>query len=397
MGTIEMPDTLSQSEYAQRNAFAFEKLRFDPVLELDYQKHSAFQQRRAALLFSVLAGVLWSIFAAIDIFRVDHLPAWDSLVWLWLGSRWLSLVWLFVVIGLLAFTRLPYQRMVFFGFLSLGIVASLAATIARSKGAFAADSAGIIFVLSAFLPIGFTFRQSLAAALMIAGFSILLVLFGPEHRPWEDAAQLSLMLLTAIPIGAVGGYVREQADREHFLARRRLQELASQDGLTTIANRRAFDDHLTVAIGEARRSNVAVVLALADIDYFKAFNDEYGHPAGDDVLKIVALQLSSGVRRPMDIAARIGGEEFGILLYNTSLEPGLGILQQIAANIKALEIHHCLSPQQVVTVSIGAVEWRGEDPLDLIARADKALYQAKKSGRAQVIAVREDDMVEASA
>lgn len=392
-----MPDTFPPSEYAQRGAFTFEKLRFDPVLELDYQKHLAFQQRRAALLFSGLAGVLWSIFAIIDFFRVAHFPAWDWLVWLWLVSRWLSLAWLFMTIGLLAFTRWPYQRMVFVGFLSLGIAASLAATVARSKGAFAADSSGIIFVLSAFLPIGFTFRQSLAAAFIIAAFSILLILFGPEHRPWADAAQLSLMLLTALPIGAAGGYVREQADREHFLARRRLQELASKDGLTGIANRRAFDDHLSVAIGEARRSKVAVVLALVDLDYFKAFNDEYGHPAGDEVLKIVALQLSSGVRRPMDIAARIGGEEFGILLYGASLEPALGILEQIAVNIKALEIDHCLSPQQVVTVSIGAVEWRGEDATDLISRADKALYKAKKSGRAQVVAVRQDEVMEASA
>ncbi|MEV6576495.1 GGDEF domain-containing protein [Streptomyces sp. NPDC051577] len=337
------------------------------------------------------------MFAVIDIFRVSHLAAWDWLVWLWLGSRWLSLACLCATILVLAFTRWPYRRMVFFGFLGLGIAASLAATVARSKGAFAADSSGIIFVLSAFLPIGFTFRQSLVAALIIAVFSILLILFGPEHRPWADAAQLSLMLLTAIPIGAAGGYVREQADREQFLARNRLQELASKDGLTGIANRRAFDDHLTVALREARRSDVAVVLALVDLDYFKTFNDEYGHPAGDEVLRKVAMQLSNGIRRPMDIAARIGGEEFGILLYGASLEPAFAILEQIATNIRALEIDHCHAPQQVVTVSIGAVEWRGEDALDLISRADKALYLAKKSGRAQVVAVRHDDAGEPSA
>ncbi len=386
-----MPDTFSPSESAQRGAFTFEKLRFDPELELDYQKHLAFQQRRAALLFSALAGFLWSIFAVIDIFRVGDLPVWDWLVWLWLGSRWLSLAALFATICLLAFTRRPYQRMVLFGFLSLGIAASLAATVARSKGAFAADSSGIIFVLSAFLPIGFTFRQSLAAAFIIAAFSILLALFGPEHRPWADAAQLSLMLLTAIPIGAVGGYVREQADREHFLARRRLQELASKDGLTGIANRRAFDDHLTVAIGAARRSGASVTLALIDLDHFKAFNDEYGHPAGDEVLRTVASQLSSGVRRPMDINARIGGEEFGILLYGAKLEAALVILEQVEANIRALDISHRLSPQRVVTVSIGAVEWQGEDALTLISRADKALYLAKKSGRARVVCVAQDD------
>ena len=85
-----MPDTFSPSESAQRGAFTFEKLRFDPELELDYQKHLAFQQRRAALLFSALAGFLWSIFAVIDVFRVGDLPVWDWLVCSRQSVFWLS-------------------------------------------------------------------------------------------------------------------------------------------------------------------------------------------------------------------------------------------------------------------------------------------------------------------
>lgn len=166
-----------------------------------------------------------------------------------------------------------------------------------------------------------------------------------------------------------------------------LQKLASLDYLTQIPNRRTFDENLMVECGRARREGYPLLLAMIDIDFFKPYNDHYGHIAGDECLRAIARRLRSMMRRPADFCARYGGEEFAVILPDTDADGGTHVLEEIRQAIFALEIRHGFSAiAPFVTVSIGAAvdTMALEANLvagKLLARADVALYQAKQQGR----------------
>ena len=169
-----------------------------------------------------------------------------------------------------------------------------------------------------------------------------------------------------------------------------LRELSRTDGLTGIPNRRAFEDALSVEWRRAMRERGASLsLALIDIDHFKRFNDEYGHPAGDDCLRLVADALAKTLQRPGDFAARFGGEEFVLLLPNTDTNGAKTIAERVREAVAGLEIPHAgNSPRQVVTISLGIATVRSSglgkekpDAAILVMAADSALYEAKRGGR----------------
>lgn len=168
-----------------------------------------------------------------------------------------------------------------------------------------------------------------------------------------------------------------------------LQKLSSLDGLTGIANRRCFDQTLEKEWKIAVREGLPISLILFDIDFFKAYNDTYGHQAGDDCLKQVANIADTLVRRPADQLARYGGEEFAVILPNTSREGAAIIAEKIRMAVSGRKIlHRASSIAECVTISVGAMTMQ-PTPLqaaaELVERADKALYQAKQSGRNRVI------------
>ena len=165
-----------------------------------------------------------------------------------------------------------------------------------------------------------------------------------------------------------------------------LNRLATIDGLTQIANRRSFDQALDLEWQRARRQRQQISLILCDIDYFKPYNDNYGHLAGDDCLRQVAQVLSTAVRRPGDMAARYGGEEFVLLLPDTTLEGAIQVVEQVQAEIAQRALPHAYSAvSTVLTLSFGLVchcpSIKEHSPRELIHRADLALYQAKAQGR----------------
>ncbi len=171
-------------------------------------------------------------------------------------------------------------------------------------------------------------------------------------------------------------------------ANRKLASLSLTDGLTGIANRRFFDDHLNQEWKRAQREGRPLSLVMVDIDHFKAYNDYYGHLAGDDCLQRVARTLETVVARPGDLVARYGGEEFALVLPDT--DNGARILgERCRAAVADLQIPHQASPLlPVVTVSVGvatAIPRPGSTPEELIVRADQALYRAKLLGRNQVV------------
>jgi diguanylate cyclase (GGDEF)-like protein len=177
---------------------------------------------------------------------------------------------------------------------------------------------------------------------------------------------------------------KEQAEKlaEQLLA------LSSQDGLTGIANRRRFDEFLRMEWGRAARRGASLALIIGDIDHYKAYNDYYGHQAGDDCLIRIARLLQDYTRRGGELAARYGGEEFAILLADTGLREAVDFAEQLRAAVVSLHIRHEHSPTAgVVTMSFGVsslMPSRDTSPSALIKYSDEALYAAKKNGRNRV-------------
>ncbi len=177
---------------------------------------------------------------------------------------------------------------------------------------------------------------------------------------------------------------RQQRERELVELTEKLRELSHIDGLTEVANRRAFENELERTWRRAQREGGEIALILVDIDHFKSFNDRYGHPAGDDCLRRVAATLRSLVKRPFDLVARYGGEEFAILLPGTHAV-GAGLLaEEMRCAVEAMGVLHAGAPRGRVTISCGvaAVAHRdGFNPADLVWMADRHLYDAKHAGR----------------
>lgn len=172
-------------------------------------------------------------------------------------------------------------------------------------------------------------------------------------------------------------------------ANRELKRLVTLDGLTRIPNRRRFDEYLEQEWLRLQDTRSPLSLILGDVDYFKNYNDHYGHQAGDDCLRAIAEAVNRSAKRPHDLAARYGGEEFALILPNTDVQGALHLAAMLRAEVKRLKIEHpASSVNEYVTVSLGvatAIPTAFSSPEILIAMADKALYEAKKRGRDRII------------
>ena len=164
-----------------------------------------------------------------------------------------------------------------------------------------------------------------------------------------------------------------------------LNHLARLDTLTGIANRRLFEEELRKEWRRAERDRETLAVILIDIDHFKEYNDRYGHPAGDDCLIEVAQAMRRSLSRPADIVARIGGEEFALLLPETTHEGAIAVARQIQKTVRALDLPHEASPVAAqVTLSFGIAASDARDissSAELVHAADRALYAAKHRGR----------------
>jgi diguanylate cyclase (GGDEF)-like protein len=226
-------------------------------------------------------------------------------------------------------------------------------------------------------------------------FADLPVLFVSGHTDVETEAQ-------GLEAGAVDYIMKPLSPpivrarvRTQLVLRERTQallRLASVDGLTGLANRRAFDDALSQEWRRARRNRTPLSLVMIDIDFFKLYNDHYGHQAGDDCLKQVATALAAAVERPGEMVARYGGEEFAAILPYCKAEAGVALAEKMRRQIAALEIPHAGSAiGDFVTISCGVATLFGDksgkplaDEGALLHAADNALYSAKSSGRDRV-------------
>lgn len=179
-----------------------------------------------------------------------------------------------------------------------------------------------------------------------------------------------------------------KAKESLIFANAQLMVMATEDALTGLANRRRFDDELLVEVSRCARTNGFISLLLIDVDYFKKYNDNYGHLAGDECLSKIGGILKNSIRRTGELAARYGGEEFVVLLPGTDAAGASVVAQRIMANIEKENIPHAYNPRGRVTVSTGicalpARELTGKED-QLVLNADNALYQAKAEGRHRV-------------
>lgn len=168
---------------------------------------------------------------------------------------------------------------------------------------------------------------------------------------------------------------------------RALDKMSREDPLTGLANRRAFDDVLNREWERARREQQSIALLYMDVDFFKLYNDTYGHNIGDVCLRRVGQTLKQALRRPTDLAARYGGEEFVVLLPNTNADGATDVAQRIIKHIDALALPHSRSKAAShVTLSIGitfTIPQKQQTLTEFLAKADAALYKAKEHGRHQ--------------
>lgn len=187
---------------------------------------------------------------------------------------------------------------------------------------------------------------------------------------------ITIGLLGIITLGRRLGYAYDAIKRQSVM-----------DALTEIPNRRSFMERIEIECKRTQREGAALVVIMGDIDYFKQFNDTYGHKAGDECLKRVAHTLKKSLRRAGDYCARYGGEEFVVVLPNTSLKGGLVVAEEIRENILKMAIANKKSSWDVVSLSLGVAQFNKETSFscdEIVVQADNALYRAKEKGRNRV-------------
>jgi diguanylate cyclase (GGDEF)-like protein len=243
-----------------------------------------------------------------------------------------------------------------------------------------------IVLIGPFFFLGLPLRTTLVCCVltMVSYFGFA-TLYG---LPRPVLIRSDLLLLSGIVACLIAFWNLEKTSRLSFLEGNLIAELAQRDPLTGAKNRRAFDEQLDDLWRQAIDDDKALAIALIDVDHFKAYNDHYGHQAGDQTLRRVAQTIQKFVRQPPDLLTRYGGEEFAVILYDVSDERARDIAERIRQAVAEMAIEHCASrTSSRVTISIGVAAIRPcaeRNPGGAVQLADQALYEAKVDGRNRV-------------
>ena len=378
------------SPYLRQHQQGFRLLQFDDELEQAFKLYHAdllLRRMRWALLVATLIALVFVL--------VDALNLPDPLRGQILSVR-LGVIQPVLLLAWLATYRRGLRRylQLIGGIASLlcGLAVASIIGLARHHH-FALPYEGIILVT-----VFFYFMVNLRfTTAVLCGWLVFVAYVAVEVVTGLTAELLvsnALFLGLANIVGSVGCYSLEHAARQNFIAHGLLQELAEKDFLTGLLNRRAFSERAERSWRQAQREKQALGVVMMDVDFFKRYNDHYGHAAGDEALHLIAKVIGQHARRPLDCAARYGGEEFVGIWYGLSEAQLLVILEAIRSGIEALGLSHAYSDAAgVVTVSLGLAYLTPQSHQGLgeaLRLADVALYLAKEQGRNRVMAKRQE-------
>lgn len=388
-----VPDTAEPRFLARAGRFGRQLssgfgFRFESDIETDYRASLLAEARQTAPLAIGIGLFIWSAFVLFDIWRLvgaaQDMPGEDKAGIL--GMR------LAVLIAFAAGLSRPVRERInpgllltlLFSLMSIGTIYAVA--LYREQSVVNANVALIVLVMVVFLPIGMSLLQALFVSAVTAVAMMSARALHDAGPIAQEDRMLVVVLLLAVAVSAIAYVARDQLLRRRFLLEKTLAHVATHDALTGLANRRLFVQRAETAMAQARREGQQVALALIDVDFFKRFNDIYGHSAGDDILVRVSAQIEGISRRPLDIAARVGGEEFALLLFDTERDTATRMLEQLLGDIRGLAIPHSGSEVAgYLTVSIGLAMQDKDDTLQSLYRnADSALYAAKNAGRNRI-------------
>lgn len=354
--------------------------RFTPEIERFFRRHYERDLLQRARWSAVIAASVMAVYSVLDIFMIPQAVLHD----------FLAVRWLFMILPLIAVTFLSYTQ---FGEEHLQKVAAAASVssalavvamivIARHNGT-PIEYEGIILT---------TFYFYCCGGLRLK-WALLAGLAGTIAYPLAEAAAglgphelvvRSIFLISANIVGLVSAAFMELAARRGFAQLMALEAISCSDPLTGLLNRRALDAGLPGLFKRAAKEGKRVQVAMIDVDYFKQYNDFYGHADGDQVLRDVAKLFTRHCDAQQDLAARYGGEEFICLWLTPYFGGSEARLHAILRDVATLRLPHDRSPLRRVSVSLGVVDLlpsASTDPAVVLRRADELLYRAKSEGR----------------
>ncbi len=376
-------DEVRPSPYADQLSQGFRRLRFSQALEREYRAsilEESFELKRIALS---VAAVIW---LALTVFDMAVVPA-SHVSWV-IAIRVLALAVLLVCAFFIVQRRyrhlwLPLSMTCI---LVLGVGAAMIVGVAHRADPDYPYEGLMLVSMAAYFLVGLRLSEAVVCSLVVLLAYVLAEL--AAGLPVPKLLNNVLLLTFGNLIGGVGCYLLEHKSREYFLVSRLMRLLAYHDSLTGLHNRRSFNRQFERLWRQAQREGKSLALLLCDIDHFKAYNDSYGHQAGDVALQHVGALIQQAARRPLDMGVRLGGEEFALLLFDIAADEAVRRAEALRQALEQAGISHRESASgKVLTMSVG-VAWLSPDSQpqlsQLYEQADRALYQAKASGRNQV-------------
>jgi diguanylate cyclase (GGDEF)-like protein len=381
MGLPLSPNTVPDSPYAAELRGGRARPQFAPQVEREYLRtHLA--SNRLLIRVTCVLGMLLAIGRAFEQLATGFVHSGSEFgLWFVFGSSLLlmSLAWS----RLFERLYLPFARILVPA--RNGIVAACMAA-AAAQGQAEMLMLLPILLIGPFFFMGLSYRtgfiSGIATAVSFSAFAVYCDL------PVPMALRSCTFVLIGLVACAIAARHVERLSRTSFLEARLIAQLAQHDALTGSKNRRVFDEHLTRVWPQAHADGRAIAILLIDVDYFKAYNDRYGHQAGDQTLRQIARAMQAVIQRPLDLLCRYGGEEFVAVLYDVNGRQAVDLGDRLRRAVAALAIEHGASATApVVTISIGVavVEPTPErTPRGALQLADQALYAAKIGGRNRV-------------
>mgnify|MGYP003575422145 CR=1 FL=1 len=368
-----------------------ERLRFAPQTEAEFQTYfvqrSLTRARWATAIYLALVAVVTPINM-----RGTMTPLADSVLQpiylLRLGVACPALV------VILAATVIPelhrhYQWIASTAVIVTGMAVMFISGLAAAAGMPQFQMGDVLVIVYATLFLGLLFRAVMVvAAALLLGFVGVGWYLGVSN---EHLIFASSVIFATTLMSALSALRMERLLRANFIENRLLNDIAERDGLSGLYNRRMFDNLTNRLWLQAQRNQEPLQIILVDIDHFKAYNDLYGHQAGDNCIRRVAAIIARAAKRPFDFCARYGGEEFALVLYAPSGTDATALPEQIRRETMAMNIPHTHSDAGgILTVSIGSATAEPDTKRSLaglIQTADEALYRAKQLGRNRVLHV----------